>query len=104
MVINFKYKVGELVTTTAVRQMMIPNVLYPSSVPMVLTVVEQRSITCSAGTQLLYACRVTHSSSVTLGTTTFQQFELTDDLSCVKPKKKDVEPEKKDGECSSRKE
>lgn len=88
---NFKFKPGQNLTTHAVRAMMKAELHFQRSVPMVLTVIECVSTTCYAGTQLNYNCRITHPNSMTVQTTPFPEFELTDDLSCVEPEKKDGE-------------
>ncbi len=91
MEINFKFKVGQNVTTKAVRAMMDSDPRgYARTVPMLLTVGECVSTTCSGGTQLSYNCRVTHDTSTTMTSVSFQEIELTADLSPVKPEKTDA--------------
>ena len=88
MEINFKFQLGQNLTTKALRAMMEADPDYARLVPIVITVLEQVSKTCSGGTQLSYNCRITHDRSITVVATPFQEIELTDDLSPVLPEKK----------------
>lgn len=94
MEINFKFNVGDLITTRAHRRG-IENVhvdRYPTHVSLILTVTSRHSDECTSGTQISYLCRVEHvghNPSISQTTNMFHEVELTDDLSSIEPEKKE---------------
>ena len=88
---EFKFKVGDLLTTTAIREGMKGESGYVVHVPAILTVIECIRQQCSGGEQLSYGCRCTtvgHRASIVFGAQNFQECELTADLSSVELAKK----------------
>ncbi len=88
---EFKYKVGDLLTTTAIRKGMVPCG-HRVDVLVILTVILMKADECSAGSQPSYLCRVTnvgYQASMLTKYLDFHECELTADLSSVEPEKTD---------------
>lgn len=86
-----KFKVGQLLTTTAIRAGMVPCG-HRVDVSVILTVVLLKADECSGGTQPSYLCRVSnvgYQASMLTNYVTFHECELTADLTSVEPVKID---------------
>lgn len=90
--ISFKFKIGDHLTTKAHRLGMRAETNFATHVELVLTVIEQHWIRCTAGGQYSYRCAVEHvghRNNLTMPLAEFSEVMLTDDLSSVLPEKKD---------------
>ena len=88
MQVDFKFNVGQRVTTKAIREMMIARTA-PAFPPTILTILDQVTNTCSAGTQISYTCRETAFIGGGEKLMLYHECELTADLSAVEPEKED---------------
>lgn len=92
MEINFKFEIGDQLTTKAHRLGMRAETNYATHVSLILTVVERWWVECTAGGQYQYRCSVEHvghQSDLSLRLAEFNGVMLTNDLSSVEPKKKE---------------
>ena len=90
MYIQFKYEVNQFLTTQLARKMTELRGRSAQHLGVLLQVVALRSWTDRRGTELGYLCRISGDLLSQTDTATFEEDELTGDLSTVGHQKKDA--------------